>query len=222
MHKHEISIYLDKYGKVSHKESSVSEEAPILKRHSAEEVLKSLRVFRTIDAVKAGVSQSTVSRLVAKGRVVKLDYGIYHHLDTEIDDSKLDFIVACHRLGDDSVIGGLSALFDYVLIPQVPQQIWILIPNENRGKFANYRIIHTKNDLSVAIEDHHDYRIVTVERAIVEAFRYASKIGYPTALVAARRALAERKTTEEKIYQTAMDLGLWKVMIPQWEAMTVS
>lgn len=200
----------------------MSEEASILKRHSAEDVLKSLRVFRTIDAVRAGISQSTVSRLAAKGRVVRLDYGIYHHIDTEIDESKLDFIVACHRLGNDSVIGGLSALFDYVLIPQVPQQIWILIPNENRGKFSKYRIIHTKNDLSIAIEDHRDYRIVTVERAIVEAFRYASKIGYQTALVAARRALAEGKTTEEKIYQTAMDLGLWKVMIPHWEAMTIS
>ena len=200
----------------------MSEESLILKRHSAEDVLKSLRVFRTIEAVQSGVSQSTVSRLLAQGRLVKLDYGIYHHVDTEIDDGKIDFIVACHRLGDDSVIGGLSALFEYVLIPQVPQQIWILIPHENRGKFANYRIIHTKNDLSVAIEDHQDYRIVTIERAIVEAFRYASKVGYQTALVAARRALAEKKTTEEKIYQAAVDLGLWKVMIPHWEAITVS
>lgn len=222
MHRHEKSIFCQKYGKASHKDSSVSEEAQILKRHTPEEVLKSRRVFRTIDAVKAGIAQSTVSRLVAKGRVVKLDYGIYRHRDTVIDESKLDFIVACHRLGNDSVIGGISALFDYVLIPQVPQQIWILIPHENRGKYANYRIIHTKNDLNVAIEDHQDYRIVTIERAIVEAFRYASKIGYQIALVAARTALAEQKTTEEKIYQTAMDLGLWNVMIPHWEAITVS
>ena len=192
-----------------------------LKRHSPDEVLRSLRVFRSIDAVKAGVSQPTLSRLAAKGRLVRLDHGIYHHIETEIDLSKIDFIIACHRLGKDSVIGGLSALFHYVLIPQVPQQVWILIPHENRGKFPNYRIMHTKNDLKIGIEDHIDYRIVTIERAIVEAFRYSTKMGYPIALTAARTALAEEKTTEEKIHKTAKELGLWKVMVANWEYMTI-
>jgi len=220
IHKSENSHYCKKYGIFIQRLKIVTEEAPSLKRHSPEDVLKSLRVFRAKDAIKAGVSQPTLSRLTAKGRIVRLDHGIYHHIETEVDQSNIDFIIACHRLGEDSVIGGLSALFHYVLIPQVPQQLWILIPHENRGKFPNYRIIHTKNDLTVGIEDHLDYRIVTIERAIVEAFRYASKMGYQTALTAARTALAEEKTTEEKIHKTAKDLGLWKVMVTNWEAMT--
>ena len=191
-----------------------------LQRHSSDEVIKSLGVFRTADAIKAGVSQPTISRLTAKGRIIRLDRGLYYHIETEIDSSKIDFIIACHRLGDDSIIGGLTALFHYVLIPQVPQQIWVLIPHVNRGKFPNYRIIHTKHSPKIGVEDHGTYRIVTIERAIIEAFKYASKMGYQTALTAARTALAEKKTTEEKIHKTAKKLGLWKVMVKNWEAIT--
>jgi predicted transcriptional regulator of viral defense system len=187
---------------------------------SQDEVLCKLGVFRTADAIDAGISQPTVSRLAMKGVLVRLEHGFYHHRDAEIDPSALDFIVACSRLGSDSTIGGLTALFHYGLIPQVPQQTWVLIPHVNRGKFVHYRIIHTKHDPKLGVEDHGDFRIVTVERAIIEAFRYATKMGYQTALTAARTALHEGKTSEKKLNETARQLGLWHVMVKNWEAIT--
>jgi predicted transcriptional regulator of viral defense system len=185
-----------------------------------EDVLRGLGVFRTADAINSGISQPTVSRLAMKGILVRLEHGLYHHKDADIDSSILDFCVACTRLGADSVIGGLTALFQYVLIPQVPQQTWVMVPHKNQGKFPQYRIIRTKHDPKVGVEDHGLYRIVTIERAIIEAFRYSTKMGYQTALTAARTALQEGKTSEKKLHETAKQLGLWQVMVKNWEAIT--
>jgi len=185
-----------------------------------EDVLRGLGVFRTADAINSGISQPTVSRLAMKGILIRLEHGLYHHKDADIDPCILDFCIACTRLGADSVIGGLTALFHYVLIPQVPQQTWVMVPHKNQGKFPQYRIIHTKHDPKVGVEDHGLYRIVTIERAIIEAFRYSTKMGYQTALTAARTALQEGKTSEKKLHETAKQLGLWQVMVKNWEAIT--
>lgn len=189
-------------------------------RERPEDVLRGLGVFRTADAINCGMSQPTVSRLAMKGILVRLEHGLYHHKDTDIDPSILEFCVTCIRLGADSAIGGLTALFHYVLIPQVPLQTWVMVPHKNQGKFPQYRIIHTKHDPRVGIEDHGLYRIVTIERAIIEAFRYSTKLGYQTALTAARTALKEGKTSEKKLHETAKQLGLWNVMVKNWEVIT--
>jgi predicted transcriptional regulator of viral defense system len=186
----------------------------------ADEVLRGLGVFRTADAIHSGVSQPTVSRLAMNGILIRLEHGFYHHKDADIDPSTLDFTVACIRLGPDSVIGGLTALFYYFLIPQVPQQTWVMVPHKNQGKFPQYRIIHTKQDPNIGVESHGLYRIVTLERAVIEAFRYATKLGYQTALTAARSAIQERKTTEKKLHDMAKQLGLWQVMVKNWDAIT--
>lgn len=182
--------------------------------------LKSLGLFKTEDAVAAGVSQPTISRLARDGHIVRLEHGYYHHKDTNIDHTTSEFVIACRRLGEEAIIGGLTALFYYGLIEQVPQQLWIMLPHVHKGKDPSYRIIHTKHDSKVGVNQLEAYRIVTIERAIIEAFRYASKIGYKTALTAARNALALGKTDEAKIYETAKALNLWKVMEKQWEILT--
>lgn len=199
----------------------MSQEVQKLKgKERPEDVLRDFGVFRTADAINSGISQPTVSRLAMKGVLVRLEHGLYHHKDADIDLSTLDFCVACTRLGADSLIGGLTALFHYVLIPQVPQQTWVMVPHKNQGKFPQYRIMHTKHDPKVGVEDHGHYRIVTIERAIVEAFRYSTKMGYQIALTAARTALQEEKTSEKKIYETAKQLSLWQIMVKNWEAIT--
>ncbi|MEI8027488.1 MAG: type IV toxin-antitoxin system AbiEi family antitoxin domain-containing protein [Pseudomonadota bacterium] len=192
---------------------------PIEKR-SPEDVLQGVGLFRTADAVKLGISQPTVSRLAMKGVIIRIEHGLYHHRDAVIDPSTLDFCVACTRLGADSVIGGLTALFEYVLIPQVPQQTWVMVPHKNQSKFPKYRVIHTKHDPKIGVDDHGFYRMVSIERAIIEAFRYSTKMGYQTALTAARTALKEGKTSERRLQETAKLMGLWQVMVKNWEAIT--
>ena len=61
------------------------------------------------------------------------------------------------------------------------------------------------------------YRIVTLERAILEGLKFITKIGERTAVKAARDALAKRQTSELKLGKAAKELGLESVLIKYLE-----
>lgn len=176
-----------------------------------------LGVFRTAGAIEVGISQPRLSRMVASGFVEKLESGIFIHRDAEWPEN-LEFVVACLRVGSQSTIGGLSALFYYGLTDQAPDQTWLMVPTAGRGKYPNYRIIYTNHDPTVEVEDHGSWRVVTIERAIIEAFKYQTKLGFQTALTAARTAILEGKTTEEKLHKAAKKMRLWPTLSKNWEA----
>jgi predicted transcriptional regulator of viral defense system len=108
----------------------------------------------------------------------------------------VDFKIACIKFGSDSVIGGLSALFHYNLAEQVPGNVWVLVPPNKKSEDTLYRLIRTRRNLDRQIINGKGYRIVTVERAIVEGLKLALKIGERTAVKAARDALRNRQTSE--------------------------
>ena len=180
--------------------------------------LKSLGVFRVTDAKRLGISQPTLSRLLADKQITRLGSGLYMHPDSAVKAEEHDYIVACEKFGPFSTIGGMTALFHYGLIEQIPHRIWVMVPYNVRAEATLYRCIHTKTDLRIGIEVHDNYRITNLERTLVEALRYASKIGLRIALRATRTALFEKRTTLSKILAQAKALGLEKFVEKHWEA----
>ena len=180
--------------------------------------LEEVGVFRIADARRLKISQSTLSRLVQSGSLLRLGTGLYLHPDSKIPPEERDYALACSKFGPRSVVGGMSALFHYGLIEQVPQRIWIMVPQQIKTTDRLYRCIRTQTDSSCGTEDHGHYRITNLERSLVEAFRYSSKIGLRIALRATRTALVEKKTTLQKIIQQAKALGLEKFVKKHWEA----
>jgi len=67
------------------------------------------------------------------------------------------------------------------------------------------------------VPDEKGYRIVTVERAVLEALKFITKIGERTAIKASREALATRKTTEAKLAKAAKELKLESVLAKHLE-----
>ena len=49
------------------------------------------------------------------------------------DPRTFQWNVACARFGPRSLIGGMTALFHYHLIPQVPNQVWVVVPPEKKS-----------------------------------------------------------------------------------------
>jgi predicted transcriptional regulator of viral defense system len=180
--------------------------------------LKVLGIFRTADARRLGVSQPTLSRWVAAGKIQRLSAGLYQHPDYEIAAENRDYAVAISKFGPGSVIGGLTALFHYGLIEQVPQRVWVMVPHQVKSSDPLYRCVRTKTDSHMGVEDHETFRITNLERTLVEALRYSSKIGLRVALRATRTALAEKRTTLQKILRQAKELGLEKFVERHWEA----
>ena len=85
-------------------------------------------------------------------------------------------------------------------------------PSGERTRENGYRLIRTKTRLDKQIIDEKGYRIVTVERAALEALKFITKVGERTAIKAAREALATRRTTEAKLAKAARELELESVL----------
>ena len=173
--------------------------------------IRNLGVFTLAQGKALGMSQQDISRLVAAKDLVRLSRGVYLHPNAHLEGD-VGFQVAYSKFGPDSAIGGLSALYHYNLAEQVPGEIWLVVPPGKRTRLKGYKLIRTKTRLDKEVIDEKGYRIVTIERAILEALKFITKIGERTAIKAARESLAKRKTTEAKLARAAKDLGLMSVL----------
>ena len=209
-----IGHYLYKMSNYYHNENSMR---PV-KRHEAGKALQKLGPFRLKDALKAGLSQATLMRMVAGEEILKVGRGLYLHPDSHLDPTVRDFAVACAKMGKKAAIGGMTALFHYGLIEQVPNQIWVLVPFYKKTTDPFYRCIRTRSPCTVGVEDHGAYKITTLDRSIVEAFRYQTKLGLRTAVQAAKRALKGGLTTEAKIFKVAKEMKYQNHLHRYWEA----
>lgn len=162
-----------------------------------ETLLKKLGPFSLSQAEEIGISQQELSRLVKEEKIERMERGIYLHPKAKVS-RQIDFQIACTKFGPKSVVGGLTALFYYNLANQVPQQTWVLVPPEQRSYAKGYLLICTKTPLDVGVIHGDGFRIVSIERAIAEGFKLASKIGERTAIKAARIAIQQKQTTLKK------------------------
>lgn len=182
-----------------------------------ESKLKKIGLFSRSQAKEIGLSHQNLSRLVKEEKILRMGRGVYLHPKAQID-REIDFQVAYAKFGPDSVIGGLSALFYYNLAEQVPGETWVLVAPKKKSRQKGYRLIRTKTRLDLGTVEGNGYRIVSIERAIVEGFKLSTKIGERIALKAAREALKQKLTTLTKIGKMAKDLGLDSYLTKYFEA----
>ncbi len=173
--------------------------------------IKRLGVFTLPQAEEIGLSQQSISRLVASDDLKRVGRGVYLHPKAVLAQD-VGFQIAYAKFGPDAAIGGLSALYHYNLAEQVPGQIWVVVPPGKRTRIRGYKLLRTKTRLDKEIIDEKGYRIVSVERAILEGLKFITKIGERTGIKAAREALANRQTTELRLGRAARELGLESVL----------
>ena len=179
--------------------------------------LKKLGPFTLAQAEEIGISHQELSILVKNEKIHRMQWGIYLHPKANIP-REIDFQIAYKKFGPNSAVGGLTALFHYNLAEQVPQQTWVMVPPEKRANSKKYRLIRTKTPLNIGIIEGNGYRLVSIERAIVEAFKLASIMGERTAIHACRVAIQQRQTTLKKIGMMAKELGLDSYLTKHFEA----
>lgn len=181
--------------------------------------LKKLGVFNLANALGEGISKTTLMRLVANGQVFRVGRNLYLHSESSFPAEDVDYVVACSKFGHDATIGGLTALFHYGLIEQVPRKIWVIVPYDKKTIDSFYICIRTKTNPNIGVENHGRFKITNIERSIVEGFRYSSKIGLRVVIRALRKAIKEKQTTLEKIMRMARSLELENYIEKYWEAL---
>jgi hypothetical protein len=97
-----------------------------------------------------------------------------------------------------------------------------LVPPTVRTTGKLYRIVRTTRNLSHGIKRHAGYRIVSIERAIIDAFIYGAKVGISRGLACAVRALRDKKTTEKRIFELAERMGVLDKIARHWDAITIA
>lgn len=184
------------------------------------ERLKSLGVFTPAEAQKLKISQPTLSRLVAQGVIVSARRGYYVHPESELTSEHYDFAIAQKRFGKETSIGGLTALSYHGLLDRSPKQIWVIVASPQKTSSKLFRCLRTKLSLKWGVEVHPHYRITGIERTLIDALYFSSKVGLDIALRAMRTAISEKKTTLNKIYALAKKMKVQHLIEKHWEAIT--
>ena len=184
--------------------------------------LKKLGIFNLSEAKEVGISQSSISRLSKAGGIIKLGSGFYMHPEAKCDPSTLDFAIACKKFGPNAFIGGLSALYFYKLIDEVPDRVWVIVPPERRTTEELYRLIRSKSKPNTDIEDKGHFKISNLERTIIESLRYGSKIGIQIVISATRRAIRDNLVTHKSLFDCSKRLGLTAVIEKFWDLITIA
>ncbi len=181
--------------------------------------LQAIGLFTRQDATKMGLPAAALSRLARRGEIEQVGRNLFMHPQAAIDAEAVDFAAACDLLGPEAAIGGLSALFHHRLIDEAPSRIWVLVSPGQRTRQQRYRLLRTTIPLDVEIETRSHYRIATLERSVVEAFKHERIWGLETAFAAAKAAIDTRQTTSAKLLASARELGLDSAILKHWEVL---
>lgn len=145
---------------------------------------KKLGIFTLPQAANLGLShRNSLDWWLQKNKRVSRAIHLHPGADLETD---VGFQIACTKSGPEAAIGGLSARFHYNLAVQVPGPPWVMVPTERKTRESEYKLIRTKVGLDKGVATENGYRIVLLERAILEGLKFITKIGERTAVKAAQ------------------------------------
>ncbi len=181
-----------------------------------------LGVFSTKEATELfSISQPTFSRWVTSGLIQRVSRGYYVHPEADVNYEYLDYILGCKKFGKHSVIGGLSALEYYNLTEQVSPQVCLLVPPSRRiSTDSKYKAIKTTASLKVGVDSIDQFRVVNLDRALVEALKYQTKIGEGVVFKAIMDAIENGLTIQDRLYKIARKLKMSSFLEKKWEIIT--
>ncbi len=133
-------------------------------------------VFRWRDAQRAGLSDPTVHRLLADGKLERISHGLY--LQTEAQVADLDLLVVA-AANDRSTICLTSALARHDLTDQIPRRIDVALPRGTRPPKVSapvrwHRFAPATFDLGrdvITLDGGYTLGLYSPERSIVDAYR---------------------------------------------------
>lgn len=180
--------------------------------------LAKLKSFSIAEAKAIGLSHPTLLKLLKTGKAIRLERGIYAVPGSEEIGQDGDFAVANKKFAGKCVIGGLTALSFYKLVDEIPTKIWLLVPPQVRTIDKKYRLIRTTKNLSVGVIKKSSYRITSVERTLIDSLLYSSKIGEKTGKLAIIRAIRNRLTNPQKLFEIAKKLDILPLLDSEWQS----
>lgn len=172
-------------------------------------------VFRSKDAISAGVSWRNLYTLRDRGEILELSRGLYQLADLA-GAGNLDFVAVCGRAPRGMVCLN-SALAYWDLSDEIPSQVHFAVPQGSHRPAIDYppTRVHVFQASTFALgrasrtEEHGErFWISDRERSVVDAFRLRHLVGEDAANAALRRYLQARPHPA-RLAEYARQLRVW-------------
>lgn len=173
-------------------------------------------VFRSRDALGAGVSWRDLYRLRDNGELVELSRGLYQLAEASGTEN-IDFVSVCAR-APQGMICLNSALAHWDLSDEIPSQVHLAVPYGTHRPAIDYppTKVHVFSAatfdvgrIEIRMGGGESIQITDRERTVVDAFRLRHLIGESLAHDALRRYLGS-KPRLSRISDVAHSLRAWK------------
>lgn len=183
-------------------------------------------LLRARDLAAAGIPQTTLTRLVAAGRLRRLARGVYSLPDQPLSENFQMAEVAARC--PQGVYCLLTALRFHQLTTQNPFELWLALPNKAHAPRVEYpplRIVRFSGvALTEGVEMHTvdgiPVRVYGVAKTVADCFKFRNKIGLDVALEALRECRRERRATSDELWHYAGICRVANVMRPYLESIS--
>lgn len=172
-------------------------------------------VFRSKEAVAAGVSWRDLYALRDQGEIVELSRGLYQLTETA-GISSVDFVAVCSR-APNGMICLNSALAYWDFSDEIPAQVHLAVPSGSHRPIIDYpptrvHVFHASTfgvgRLEVTGEAGERFWLSDRERTVVDTFRLRHLVGEDLAFAALRRYLQARPRLA-RLAEVARPLRAW-------------
>lgn len=168
------------------------------------------RPFTYEEALRHGLSLQKLRTLVKFGEINHFGRNVY--LEAGLDYSEeSQFQMATRLIGKPSAICLLSALSYYGCTDIIPKQTWMMVPASKQTKNKDIRLHRVAHPYwNIGILQKKEYSITSLERTLVEALAYKTKVSVPVGSQALRTCLQSKKVKLKDLAEMATQLGLYK------------
>jgi len=183
-------------------------------RHILEDIaLSAGGVFRTKEALEAGVHRRDLYALRDAGFLVEISRGLYRLTDAEATPY-ID-LIAVSRRSPRGIICLNSALSFWDLTDEVPAEVHLAVPRGSRPPSIEYpptRVhVFAADTFELGIEQVHldsreEIRIYSPERTVVDAMRLRGQVGTDVAYESLRRYLRHPGASSGELLRLARKL----------------
>lgn len=182
-------------------------------------------LLRVSEAVRLGVPEHIVYKMVQKGELVKEVRGVYRLTDSDpLGNSDL---VQVSLLVPKGVICLISALYFYELTTQIPHSIYVALP-QNAGRprvaYPPLEVFWVTNSLHMVGVDVHvldgvKVKIYNREKTVADCFKFRKRVGEDIALEALKDYINQPKLDVHKLLGYAKINRVEKLMIPYMKSL---
>lgn len=199
----------------------------------AQTLLSEKGMVRLSEFKAQGITAATLSRMVAKGVVLRLGQGLYQLADADLETHHT--LAEAAKLVPRGVICLTSALAFHGLTDTIPARVWMAIGAKDRKpvidsipmKFVRFGEKVLRSGIEEHVIEGVSVRIYSPAKTVVDLFRYRrsegrryqSSPGFNLAIEGLREALRKRKATPAQIVAFAEQAGTWKILRPYLETL---